>query len=290
VLPAFASPSLSITQQSAEASLFTYKLRQPLGVIGPNTDDLPAQSQLYAGETPDVVDPAAAQDAVSAPAVDDPGATDLDSGNIGVAKPFVLEEHLNAIMGVCGAATLPADQSFTPECFWQALLAMAWVTGMRKLALISLRWDDVDLEAGIALSRYGDNNAKRDQRHKIGPVVGLLRKLHASRRPGEPRVFPWNYCLKILDRTLARIQKVAKIALPCREDHQHTDACYLYGFHSFRYAHATHNFGRVSGRDLQEQMGHATFNTMQRYIKYAENHQQRVYDVFLPASLKVKVG
>lgn len=208
----------------------------------------------------------------------------------GKDKPFVLEEHFNAIMGACGAAMLPADQNFTPECFWQALLATAWVTGMRKSALISLRWDDVDLEGGIALSRYGDNKAKRDQRHKIGPVVGLLRTLHASRRPGEPRVFPWNYCLKSLDRTLARIQKAAKIALPCREEHQHTDACYLYGFHSFRYAHATYNFGRVSDRDLQEQMGHATFSTTQRYIKYAENHQQRVYDVFLPASLKAKVG
>ena len=56
-------------------------------------------------------------------------------------------------------------------------------------------------------------------------------------------------------------------------------------------AHATNNFGRVSDRDLQEQMGHATFSrTKQRYIKYAEIHQQRVYNVFLPKSLKVKAN
>ena len=206
----------------------------------------------------------------------------------GKDKPFVTEEHFNAIMGACRVAKMPADQNYTAEAFWQALLATAWVTGMRKSALMSLLWDDVDLEAGVALSRYGDNKAKRDQRHKIAPITSLLTKLHATRKPEETRVFPWNYCSKGLNRTLARIQKAAGIHLPCREDHEHTPACHLYGFHSFRYAHATYNFGRVSDRDLQEQMGHATFSTTQRYIKYAEIHQKRVYDVFLPESLKAK--
>ena len=55
-------------------------------------------------------------------------------------------------------------------------------------------------------------------------------------------------------------------------------------------AHATYNFGRVSDRDLQEQMGHASFNTTLRYIKYAEEHQQREYDVFLPESLRTETA
>jgi integrase len=208
----------------------------------------------------------------------------------GKDKPFVTEEHFNAIMEACRVAKMPADQSYTAEAFWQALLAMAWVTGMRKSALINLRWEDVDLNAGVALSRYGDNKAKRDQHHKIGSITNLLVKLYESRKRLEPRVFPWNYCWKGLDRTLARIQKAAGIKLHCRESHEHTPACHLYGFHSFRYAHATYNFGRVSDRDLQEQMGHATFSTTQRYIKYAGIHQKRVYDVFLPESLKAKAS
>jgi integrase len=93
-----------------------------------------------------------------------------------------------------------------------------------------------------------------------------------------------------LDRTLAKIQQAAGIHLPCREDHEHTPACHLYGFHSFRYAHATYNFGRVSDRDLQEQMGHASFTTTQRYIKYAEEHRRKQYDVFLPKSLAGVAG
>jgi integrase len=208
----------------------------------------------------------------------------------GKDKPFVTEEHFDAIMGACHVAETPADQNYTAEVFWQALLATAWVTGMRKSALMSLLWEDVDLDAGVALSRYGDNKAKRDLHHKIGSITDLLANLFACRKPGETRVFPWNYCSKGLDRTLARIHKTAGIHLPCREGHEHTEACHLYGFHSFRYAHATYNFGRVSDRDLQEQMGHATFRTTQRYIKYAEMHQQRDYDVFLPKSLQVKAG
>ena len=205
-------------------------------------------------------------------------------------KPFVAEEHFNAMMDKCGVARLPRDQYFCAEEFWRALLATAWVMGMRKSALLALRWEDVDLEAGIALSRNRDNKAKKDQRHKIGPVVDLLRCLYSVRKPSEPLVFVWNHAIKSLDRNLALIQKAAGIHLTCRENHEHTDACHLYGLHSFRYAHATYNFGRVTDRDLQEQMGHASFTTTQRYVKYAEVHQQRAYDVYLPEALKTKAS
>ncbi len=204
----------------------------------------------------------------------------------GKDKPFVTEEHFDTMMQHCDAANLPSDQHFTAEQFWQALLAVAWVTGMRKSALMAVLWDDVDLESGIILSRYRDNKAKNDQRHKIPAVVPLLRRLHEVRKPGESRVFPWNHATKSLDRDFARIQKAAGIHLPCREDHEHTPSCHLYGFHGLRYAHATYNFGRVTDRELQGQMGHSSFNTTLRYIKYAEAHQERAYDAYLPQSLK----
>ena len=37
-------------------------------------------------------------------------------------------------------------------------------------------------------------------------------------------------------------------------------------------------------------MGHASFQTTQRYIKFAKAHQERVYDVFLPESLQKTVS
>jgi len=138
------------------------------------------------------------------------------------------------------------------------------------------------------LSRYGDNKRKADQWVRIAAVTGFLSDLYAVRQPGEPRVFPWNYGATSLYNVLWEIQAAAGIHLPCREDHEHTESCHRYGFHSFRYAHATYNFGRVPDRELQRQMGHADFGTTRHYIKYAEEHRIREYDVFLPKSLKPK--
>lgn len=88
----------------------------------------------------------------------------------GKDKLFVTEKHFDAIMRHCNAARLPQDLNCSPTDFWQVLLATAWVTGMRRSALLAILWDDVDLEAGIIVSRYRENKAKRDQRHQIGPI------------------------------------------------------------------------------------------------------------------------
>ena len=127
------------------------------------------------------------------------------------------------MMERCSVGRFPRDQHYTPETFWRALLATAWITGMRKSALLSLRWEDVDLRAGVALSRCRDNKGKRDdKRHRIDGVAGLLAELYAVRQPSDPRVFPWNVSVRTLDRELARIQQAAGIHLPCHEDHEHT--------------------------------------------------------------------
>jgi len=79
------------------------------------------------------------------------------------------------------------------------------VTGMRRGAMLRLRWDDVDLAAGTALSRAEDNKGKRDQRHTIDAVAHLLGELHRLRRPGDVRVFGWNRSTRTLNRELARV-------------------------------------------------------------------------------------
>jgi len=204
----------------------------------------------------------------------------------GKDKPFVTEQHFDAMMKSCDAARFPKEQLFEPKDFWKAFLAVAWVTGMRRSAMLALKWENVDLEAGVAISPHRDNKPKKDQRHQIGAAGPFLEQLLKVRKFGESRVFAWNHSTKSLDRDLARIQKEAGIHLTCLEEHDHTPSCHLYSFHSFRYAHATYNFGRVSDRDLQEQMGHASFNTTLRYIKYAEGHQKTAYDAYIPSSLK----
>jgi hypothetical protein len=41
----------------------------------------------------------------------------------------------------------------------------------------------------------------------------------------------------------------------------------------------------VADGDLQAQMGHKSFETTKRYIKYAKEHQSKAYDAHLPDSL-----
>ncbi len=198
-------------------------------------------------------------------------------------KPFVTAEHFDQMMGRCGVAHLPADQLYSPVVFWRALLAMLWVTGMRKGALLAMLWEDVDLETGRAWSRAEDNKAKRDEWKDITGAVPFLQVLQAKRREEDPRVFPWPHTLRTLDRELARIQRAAEIDLPCREQHEHTPACHLYGFHSFRYAHATYNYGNPR---LQQQMGHASETMTRHYVKYAKDHQKQPYNPYLTEGLK----
>ena len=101
----------------------------------------------------------------------------------GKDKPFVTDEHFSVMLEHCDAARLPRDQHFTSKQFWLTLLSVAWMTGMRKSALIAIWWDDVDLDAGIIFSRYGDNKRKRDQRHRVGPTVKLLADMYRVRKP-----------------------------------------------------------------------------------------------------------
>jgi integrase len=145
-----------------------------------------------------------------------------------------------------------------------------------------------DLDEGVALSRAADNKGKRDHRHNITPVVDLLSVLHRVRKPGEPRVFPWNHAIKSLDRDLHRIQGAAGIHLHCPSEHTHTPSCYTYGFHAFRYGFAQNNTDHLTRDQVQEQMGHRSAQTTDRYIDYTKRMKAAQVDVYVPAALRKK--
>jgi integrase len=203
-------------------------------------------------------------------------------------KRFVSEQHFEEMLLVLDTATmrLPSDLSCSAERWWRTLLIIAWVTGMRIGALLNLRWEDVNFEEDWVVSRAEHNKSKRDHRHSIYAARDVLRSLHEARAPSEPRVFPWNHDRTTLGNEFAKLQKTAGIHLPCSGNHTHTAKCHVYGFHDIRRSHATFNYGRVTDAELQEQMGHASFQTTRQYIKYAKLHQHRPYNAFLPAALQ----
>lgn len=199
---------------------------------------------------------------------------------------FVTAEHFAAIYGACDAATMPADLPFPAADWWRGVLVTGYMTGWRISEILSLRREDLDLEAGTAITRWEDNKGDRDERVKLHTVVVE----HLKKLPGfDPCVFPWNHDRTTLMNEFRRIQEAAKIKLPCRGKHEHTPACFVYGFHDLRRAFATMNADRLTGDALQGLMRHKSYATTQRYINMARQLDEAVAVLHVPEVLQGKV-
>lgn len=196
---------------------------------------------------------------------------------------YVTPEHFAAIYGKCDAARFPNEGHFTAEEWWRALLIFAQMTGWRIGEILSLKWEDVDLEKGQALTRAADNKGKRDGLTPLHPIViehiQPLKTFH-------PNVFPWEHHRRTLDVEFAAIQDAAGIKLPCpdKQFSWHgtcTDACHRYGFHGERYAFATLNQG-LEGPVLQALMRHKSYQTTLRYINAAQQLNPAVAGLHVP--------
>ncbi len=76
------------------------------------------------------------------------------------------------------------------------------------------------------------------------------------------------------------------LALPCSEDHEHTDSCHVYGFHDLRRAFATQNAERLTADSLQALMRHKSYQTTQRYIALAKQLSRSVENLHVPDCLQ----
>ena len=106
----------------------------------------------------------------------------------------------------------------------------------------------------------------------------------------EPIVFPWHQSRRRLYAELERVHKAAGVSLPCNEDHEHTDACYCYGFHDLRRAFATVNAETLSADALQALMRHKSYTTTQRYINMAHQLNRSVESLHVPEVLKAVIA
>ena len=196
---------------------------------------------------------------------------------------FVSVEHFGRIYAACDVARLPKDQPYSPGDWWRALLVFNYMTGWRIGEPTSLRRSDLDLDAGTAITRHGDNKGGRDERVPLHPtVVEHLHKIQSF----EPVVFPWFHHPRGLWSQFLRIQQAAGIHLECHEQHEHTDYCHVYGFHDLRRAFATENEGAVSTEELQKLMRHKSYSTTQRYINMAGKLNKAVQGLHVPDVLK----
>jgi integrase len=198
---------------------------------------------------------------------------------------FVTQEHFALIYTSCDVAEFPDETSYPPAEWWHGLMVMAQMTGWRISELLSLEWDDVDLERGTALTRARDNKGNRDELvalHSV--VVDHLKPLQTF----HPNVFPWEHYEKKLYDEFARIQDAAGIKLSCHIDRPHdgTPACDRYGFHDERRAFATQNALNMTREALQALMRHKSPLTTQRYISMARQLNPAVANLLVPEILK----
>ena len=197
---------------------------------------------------------------------------------------YVTGDHFAAIYRACETARMPTALPYPAADWWRALIVTGYMTGWRISDMLNLRREDVDLDAGTALIRWAaeGNKGKRDELIKLHPVVvEHLRKL-----PGfSPCVFPWNHNRRTLDSEWTRIQRAAGIHLPCREEHEHTPACHVYGFHDLRRAFATMNADKLTPDALQALMRHKSYQTTQVYINMARQMDEAVANLHVPEVL-----
>jgi integrase len=192
---------------------------------------------------------------------------------------YVTPDHFVAIYAACDTARWPEAQPFTQGDWWRGLIVMAYMTGWRIGALMALRWQDVDLDAGTGLTRAADNKGKRDQKTPLHPlVVEHLRKLVSF----SPTVFPWPYRMRSLFPEFAKVQQAAGVVPDGDKGH--------YGFHDLRRAFATMNADKLTPDALQFLMQHKDYKTTQGYISMARQLTPAVASLYVPKLPKVETA
>lgn len=193
---------------------------------------------------------------------------------------FVTPEHFAAIYSACDSAKFPGDvPNVSPADWWRCLMVFLFMTGWRIGQTLSLRWEDVDLDGGTALTKAGDNKGGRDQQIELHPIViDHLRKIVGS---FDPNVFPWSNNLRLLWTQFRRIQESAKLP----DDSplgRHGKAGSWYGFHDLRRGFATANASALNLFELQRLMQHQSLETTKGYVGMAKRASNTSSVLFVP--------
>lgn len=180
---------------------------------------------------------------------------------------YMLAEHFDEIYAKCELANLPADRPYSAADWWRALLLTGLMTGMRIGEMLSLRWDDVHLDKGYLKVWHNLTKAKRDDTIPLHPVVVAHLKQIQDIGQG---VFEWPLGERALLDEFHRLQREAGIHLDCRDDHEHTATCHVYGFHSLKKACGTLNAARLPEAVLGAFMRHSSPEVTRKYYQNRE--------------------
>jgi len=153
----------------------------------------------------------------------------------------------------------------------RALLELLYGSGLRVSEAVSLDWPDVDTGERLVRVRHGKGGKARLV--PFGPPAAaaldvLLRNLPAEGADGAPSLFRNHRGGRLSARSARRIVGEAGDAAGVSKVHPH----------ALRHACATHMLtGGADLRSIQEQLGHESLATTERYTRVDPAHLLRVY-------------
>jgi len=171
-------------------------------------------------------------------------------------------------------ATCPIIHGVAPAAWWRAWIVVALTTGLRRGAMLSLRWDHVDL-AGRSVRIEAEDDKEGCERIK-GLCPEAIRHLVVIRQARDPRVFARSCSWPALWRQWLRLQRIAGV--PHLTIHDLKRAC------------AQLFAPRVSAHVLQEILDHADVTTAQWYVSQAHEARAAMERVELPAGFTPGFG
>ena len=140
------------------------------------------------------------------------------------------------------------------------IVLMALSTGARKMEILTLKWSDVDMERGVAVTHDTKNSESRTL-HLSGPALAELVEYSQYRHPKSKLVFPNRFGDEPVDiqDEFKRALKLAGIQEFHFHDLRHTAASYM-------------AMNGANASDIAEVLGHKSLDMVKRYAHLSKKH------------------
>jgi len=181
---------------------------------------------------------------------------------------------LVAIYQAAEHATQPVNPGLPAAAWWQAFIVLALTSGLRRGALLTLAWPDVDL-LGRTVRVDADNDKAGCERLKaLHPLVVQ----HLTRiRTGGQKVFPFACASITLDRQWRRLQRIGRVNPPLT-------------IHDLKRGCATLFAPHVTAWELQQILDHSSIQTSLWYVNQATSAREAVGRIELPPQFTPGLG